>query len=269
MYGLCAGLLQRSGEQRDGLQRLDRLADALGYLARRHTRREQLAGTPVAALSGQRGCYEVPPRRPSRSSTPAALQGPPRSWPHSANMCPAAAPAALRPCASVAPAASAAAFFAAPASSTPIGSLERSQTTPARVKTWASAAASSSSWEAATRPAPACTISCACAGPPTQATRWAPNAALRMLVGGAPSGARGPSWPPGPPRCAGPGRHRAGPRSHGRGSARAPPGRRSPRARRRPRPARPAAAPAAPHPAGTGGSRARSRAGAACSAVRG
>ena len=50
-------------------------------------------------------------------------------------MCPAAAPAALRPWAWVAPAASAAAFLAAPASSTPIGSLERSQTTPARVKT--------------------------------------------------------------------------------------------------------------------------------------
>ena len=54
-------------------------------------------------------------------------------------MWPAAAPAALRPCASVAPAASAAAFFAAPASSTPTGSLDRSQTTPARMKTCASA----------------------------------------------------------------------------------------------------------------------------------
>ena len=53
-------------------------------------------------------------------------------------MCPAAAPAAFRPCASVAPAASAAAFLAAPASSTPSGSLDCSQTTPARVNTWAS-----------------------------------------------------------------------------------------------------------------------------------
>ncbi len=59
-------------------------------------------------------------------------------------MCPAAAPAAFRPCASVAPAASAAAFFAAPASSTPTGSFDCSQTTPARVKTCASACASSS-----------------------------------------------------------------------------------------------------------------------------
>ena len=52
-------------------------------------------------------------------------------------MCPAAAPAAFSPCASVAPAASAAAFLAAPASSTPIGSLDCSQMTPARVKTCA------------------------------------------------------------------------------------------------------------------------------------
>ena len=50
----------------------------------------------------------------------------------SAKMWPAAAPAAFSPCASVAPAASAAAFLATPASSTPIGSLESSQTTPAR-----------------------------------------------------------------------------------------------------------------------------------------
>ena len=49
-------------------------------------------------------------------------------------MWPAAAPAALSPWPSVAPLASAAAFFAAPASSTPMGSLDSSQTTPARLK---------------------------------------------------------------------------------------------------------------------------------------
>ena len=49
------------------------------------------------------------------------------------------------------PAASAAAFLAAPASSTPTGSLESSQTTPARVRTSASVRARSCSLEAATR----------------------------------------------------------------------------------------------------------------------
>jgi hypothetical protein len=57
--------------------------------------------------------------------------------------------------------ASAAAFLAAPASSTPTGSLDSSQTTPARMNTPASAIASDSSAEAATSAAPSRTISCA------------------------------------------------------------------------------------------------------------
>ncbi len=108
-------------------------------------------------------------------------------------MCPAAAPAAFSPCASVAPAASAAAFLAAPASSTPIGSLDCSQTTPARVKT-----APSERRELLARsrrrraPAPSWTISCACAGPPMQATRSAPKRSLSTTVGGRPCGGTSP-----------------------------------------------------------------------------
>ena len=78
---------------------------------------------------------------------------------------------AFSPWASVAPAASAAAFLATPASSTPTGSLDYSQTTPARMKTSAIVSASVVSTLAATSPAPSVTISRACAGPPTQATR--------------------------------------------------------------------------------------------------
>ena len=92
----------------------------------------------------------------------------------------------------MAPAASAAAFLAAPASSTPMGSLDSSQTTPARLNTCASVAARRSSVEAATSPAPAVTISWAWAGPPTQATRRAPKRARSMTVGAAPSGGTRP-----------------------------------------------------------------------------
>ena len=52
-------LLQRAREQRDGLERLDGLADALGDLVRRHARGEQLAGAPVAALRREHGRDEV------------------------------------------------------------------------------------------------------------------------------------------------------------------------------------------------------------------
>ena len=52
--------------------------------------------------------------------------------------------------------------------------------------------ASSSSLEAATSAAPACTISWACAGPPRQATRSAPKRSLRTTVGGSPSGGTSP-----------------------------------------------------------------------------
>src|SRR3954471_3189693 len=107
-------------------------------------------------------------------------------------MWPAAAPAALSPCASVAPAANAAAFLAAPARSTPVGSSDCSQTTPARMKSCASDAASSWSLDAATRPAPALTISCACAGPPTTATRDGPNRSRSSALGAAPSGGTRP-----------------------------------------------------------------------------
>ena len=107
-------------------------------------------------------------------------------------MCPAAAPAAFRPCASVAPAASAAAFFAAPASSTPTGSVDVSHTTPARRKTWAIASASDSLLDAATSPAPSCTISRACAGPPTTATRPSPSRSPSRTLGARPSGGTRP-----------------------------------------------------------------------------
>ena len=107
-------------------------------------------------------------------------------------MWPAAAPAAFRPCDSVAPAASAAAFLAMPESSTPTGSLDCSQTTPARRNTFAIVAASRMSVDAATRPAPSVTISRACAGPPMQATRSMPNAWLSIVVGASPSGGTSP-----------------------------------------------------------------------------
>ena len=86
----------------------------------------------------------------------------------------AAMPAALSPCAWVAPTATAAAFLATPASSTPTGSSETSQTTPARWKASATPWASASERDAQTSPAPDSTISRACEGPPTQATRWEP-----------------------------------------------------------------------------------------------
>ena len=107
-------------------------------------------------------------------------------------MWPAAAPAAFRPCASVAPAASAAAFLATPDSSTPTGSPDCSHTTPARMKTAAIVAASVASTLAATSPAPSVTISRACAGPPTHATRLAPSAFESSVVGARPSGGTSP-----------------------------------------------------------------------------
>ena len=100
----------------------------------------------------------------------------------------AAIPAAFRPWACVAPTATAAAFFATPASSTPTGSSETSHTTPARWNASATPWASASERDAHTSPAPVSTISRACAGPPTQATRSLPNAASSATVGGVPSG---------------------------------------------------------------------------------
>ena len=92
------------------------------------------------------------------------------------------------PWASVAPAARAAAFLATPESSTPTGSLDCSQTTPARMNTPAIAAASRTLVEAATRPAPSVTISRAWAGPPMQPTRSSPQAWFSRAVGDRPSG---------------------------------------------------------------------------------
>ena len=86
----------------------------------------------------------------------------------------AAIPAALSPCACVAPTATAAAFLATPASSTPTGSSETSQTTPERWNASATPCASASEREAQTSPAPDSTISRACEGPPTHATRCDP-----------------------------------------------------------------------------------------------
>ena len=107
-------------------------------------------------------------------------------------MWPAAAPAAFRPWTSVAPAASAAAFLAIPESSTPTGSLDCSHTTPARMNTCATAAASRTLVEAATSPAPSVTISRACAGPPRQPTRSTPHTWLSSVVGESPSGGTRP-----------------------------------------------------------------------------
>ena len=159
------------------------------------------AGTPWASSSParrlrlpgrERGRDEVARPAPARSATPAARRAPRRSatprrrcgrrrrrrrsgpgprsrrWP------------------------SAAAFFAAPASSTPIGSLDSSQTTPARLKVSAIACASSSLADAATRPAPSSTISRACAGPPTTAMRCAPKRLRRCQDGAWPSGGTRP-----------------------------------------------------------------------------
>ena len=98
------------------------------------------------------------------------------------------------------PTATAAAFLATPASSTPTGSSDTSQTTPARWNTSATRWASGSECEAQTSPAPDSTISRACAGPPTQAVRSAPNARSSATVGGDAVGrARGP-WPATPRR---------------------------------------------------------------------
>src|SRR3954451_21547900 len=107
-------------------------------------------------------------------------------------MWPAAAPAAFRPTASVAPAASDAAFLATPLSSTPTGSLDCSQTTPARMKTLAIVPASLTLDDAATSPAPSVTISRAWAGPPRHATRSTPKARLSSVVGASPSGGTRP-----------------------------------------------------------------------------
>ncbi len=102
----------------------------------------------------------------------------------SRKMSAAAIPAALSPCAWVAPTATAAAFLATPASSTPTGSSETSQTTPERWNASATRCASASEREAQTRPAPDSTISRACAGPPTHATRCGPKARSSATVGG-------------------------------------------------------------------------------------
>ena len=101
-------------------------------------------------------------------------------------------PAALRPCAWVAPTATAAAFLATPASSTPTGSSDTSQTTPARWNASATRWASDSERDAHTSPAPDSTISSACAGPPTHATRSGPNTASSSAVGVEPSGGTSP-----------------------------------------------------------------------------
>ena len=79
-----------------------------------------------------------------------------------------------------------------PASSTPTGSSETSHTTLLRWKASATRWASVSECDAQTSPAPDSTISRAWAGPPTQATRSAPNAASSTVVGGLPYGGTRP-----------------------------------------------------------------------------
>ncbi len=123
-----------------------------------------------------------------------------RAWPPlsaasdstSRKMSAAAIPAAFRPCACVAPTATAATFFAIPASSTPTGSSETSHTTPERWNVSATRWARASEREAQTSPAPASTISRACAGPPTHATRSGPKACSSTAAGGSPSGGTSP-----------------------------------------------------------------------------
>ena len=56
---LDAGAVERAGEQRDEVERLDGLADPLGDLGRRHALGEQLAGAAVAAAGGERGRDQV------------------------------------------------------------------------------------------------------------------------------------------------------------------------------------------------------------------
>ena len=120
------------GEQRDGLQRLDRLAD-LRAGSRRRERRGRAARPPAGCGSRARAQSRRDRRSPpARSSTRGGAPCDSAHLHTSAKMCPAAAPATFRPWATVAPDASAAAFLATPASSTPTGSVDSSHTTPAR-----------------------------------------------------------------------------------------------------------------------------------------
>jgi hypothetical protein len=71
--GLQPGALQRAGQQRDGLQRLDGLADVLRDVARRDAGGHQLAGPAVAALRRERGGDEVAgPRQADERLGPGA-----------------------------------------------------------------------------------------------------------------------------------------------------------------------------------------------------
>ena len=149
-------------------------------------------------------------------------------------MWPAAAPAALRPIDSVAPAASAAAFLATPASSTPIGSLECSHTTPARMNTLAIVEREPLVERGGDQPGALGDHLARVRGPadaghaPVAERRATAARSARCRRAG-----RGP-WPATRPACGGPGRPRAGRRSRRPARAR---GRRGTRSRRATRPA--------------------------------
>ena len=166
---------RRSGISAAGTPCGQQLAGAAVARGRRQRRGHQVAGA-AAAHEGARLCRRrarpapaprgrCPPRPCRRRSGPApGWRRPPpprRSWPP---------PPARRP----------------PGRRTP------RTPRPARWNTSATRWASGSECEAHTSPAPDSTISRACAGPPTQAVRSAPNARSSATVGGVPSGGTRP-----------------------------------------------------------------------------
>src|SRR5205823_12916073 len=89
-------LLERLREQRHGLKRLDRLADAGGYLRGGDAGGEQLAGAPVAAFAGQSRRNEVadPRETDHRLRTRAQLL---RVAPHLGENVPGSGPGGVQP----------------------------------------------------------------------------------------------------------------------------------------------------------------------------
>ena len=180
--------------RRHGLERLDGLADAIRDL--RPRARPAASSSPALRLRDrrQRGGHEVAgagaARRTSRALA-AAARGQREHLEEDVGRRHAGGVQALRLGGARRP--RAAAFFATPASSTPTGSSETSHTTPARwnasATRWASASERERAHQARRRTR---TISRACAGPPTQATRSAPNTASSATVGGVPSGGTSP-----------------------------------------------------------------------------
>ena len=164
-----------------------------GDLGGGHPGGEQLAGAAVAALARERGGDAGRRRRRARSSTPGARRAPRRSA-RPRRRC-----ARRRRRRRSAPGPRSRRRRARRRSwrrrraRRPTGSSDCSQTTPGAGEHAARASARAPrSLHAATSAAPACTISCACAGPPTQATRSAPKRSPRTIVGGRPCGGTRP-----------------------------------------------------------------------------